>query len=250
MYIHNMKRTFTLLIITLITLTTISVKAQDVPVNPVKSYIGIYGGLSTPQGDYAQSNYDNNKAGFAKRGATFGLDGAFYFYKGLGVGASITFQDQGELTNNDANTLAVGYTGSFSADQSTVTAVNRYHSFNFLIGPQYTFVYHKFLIDLRADAGLIRNTTTPEITTDLIGVPNQTKTFYQRSARANIIGYGGNLGIRYKFSDSWTVGIRGSYIDSQGLKIVNDDRQEAVGRLVTKQPLSELQTTVGLTLSF
>src|SRR5437879_2634813 len=125
-------------------------KAQD---SPVKSYIGFFGGVSIPQSDFRSTNYDNNKAGFAKKGVTFGLDGAYYFHKNLGIGGTLAFNDQGELTTTDANNLATGYNSSFSADETSVTGVGRYHYWSALLGPQYSFTYHKFIIDLRASAG-------------------------------------------------------------------------------------------------
>src|ERR1700749_4626670 len=128
MYIYNMKKLFTLLSISLITLISFNAKAQ------VKSYVGLYGGISSAVSDFGQSVYDNNQAGYAKRGATFAVDGAYYFYKKLAIGATISFQDQGELNSTDVGNLATGYTNSFGADQATVTSVNRYHSLNILLG--------------------------------------------------------------------------------------------------------------------
>ncbi len=245
MYIYNMKRLFTLLSISLITLVGFSAKAQ------VKSYIGLYGGISTAVSNFGQSTYDNNQAGFAKRGATFGLDGAYYFYKKLAIGATISFQDQGELNSTDVGNLATGYTSSFSADNSSVTSNGRYHSLNILLGPQYSFEYHQFIVDLRASAGIIKVTSTPDLTTTITGVPEQTATFEQKSASTTIMGYGGNVGIRWKFSDNWCLGIKGAYVGSQGYTVTNSGHTTAttVGRLVTKQPVSEIQTTIGLTVN-
>jgi hypothetical protein len=245
MYIYNMKRLFTLLSISLITLIGFSAKAQ------VKSYIGLYGGISNAVSNFGQSDYYNNQGGFAKRGATFALDGAYYFYKKLAIGATVSFQDQGELNNNDVNTLAAGYTSSFKADQSTVTSVGRFHSLNVLLGPQYSFEFHQFILDLRASAGIIKVFSTPDITTSLVGVPTQTASFEQKSASTTIMGYGGNVGLRWKFSDNWCLGIKGAYVGSQGYTVTNSGHttETTVGRLVTKQPVSEIQTTIGLTVS-
>ncbi|MGZ3750507.1 MAG: outer membrane beta-barrel protein [Mucilaginibacter sp.] len=239
-----MKKTFTLFTLAFLLLLTVSVKAQ------VKSYVGFFGGLSTPQSDFAKTDYSNNKAGFAKTGVTFGLDGAYYFYKNLGIGATIAFHDQGELNSTDANTLATGYTASFAADQSTVTAVDRYHYTSALLGPQYSFTYGKFIFDLRASAGILKVSSTPSTQIALVGVIDQTKTFSQQSASATVLGYGGNLGIRYKLSDGVTLALRGAYIDSQGPSITNNNRTTDIGRIVTRQPITALQTTIGLTFGF
>ena len=240
MYSNKMKRIFTILIIGFITLMTVGAKAQ------VKSYFGFFGGLSVPQGDFAATSYDNNKAGFAKKGITFGLDGAVYLYKNLGLGATIAFNDQGQMSYNDVSSIAAGYTATFAADQGTVTAVGRYHYATFLLGPQYSFTFGQFIIDLRASGGILKVYSTPAITSQLTGVAEQSKIFFQRSASATVLGYGGNLGLRYKLSDNVFLTLRGNYVNSQGPSITNDERTSNNGRLVTKQPITALQTTFGL----
>lgn len=244
MYINNMKRTFTLLTIGFIMLMAIGARAQ------VKSYVGFYGGLSAPQSDFGQSNYNNNKAGFAKKGVVLGIDGAYYFYKNLAIGGTLSFQDQGELTSNDVNILATGYTNSFAADQATVTGSGRYHSINILLGPQYSFTYGKFILDLRASAGIMKFYSTPLTDISLIGVTDQTKDFYQRGASPTVFGYSGNASLRYKLSDNVFLTLRGSYVNSQGPKITTDGRTTDIGRIVTRQPITVLQTTLGLNFAF
>lgn len=243
MYINHMKKTFTSLSIIFLIFISFSASAQ------VKSYIGLYGGYSSPQGDFAKSTYDNNQSGFAKRGVTIAVDGAVYFYKNLAVGATISFQDQGKLDYNNVFALASGYTSSFSADGTTVTAVNRYHNWNILLGPQYSFQYGQFILDLRASAGIIKNVSTPDYTVYVTGVPAQSATFYQRNSSGTIFGYAGNMGLRYKLGNSWTFGIKGSYIQSPGFNVSNQGRTLNTGRLQTKQPVSEFQTTFGFTLN-
>ncbi|MBS1500668.1 MAG: outer membrane beta-barrel protein [Bacteroidetes bacterium] len=241
-----MKRKYTLIIL-LVVFAAAGAQAQ------MKSYIDIYGGASYAEGNFAASDYSNNNAGFGKRGATFGLDGAYYFSKKLpvAIGASIIFQDQGEVSYTDAFNLATGYTASYKADYTTVTTVGRYHAINFLAGPQYSFQYHKFILDLRAAAGVSRVSQTPAYTIAISGVPEQSKTIYQREGGGLLPIYGGSAGLRFKFADNWSVGLRGAYYDtSTGLKVNTDGLQEpAQGRLVTRLPsFSVFQTTLGITL--
>ncbi|MBS1525105.1 MAG: hypothetical protein JST19_05615 [Bacteroidetes bacterium] len=219
----------------------------------MKSYIDIYGGVSYALGNFASSDYSNNDAGFGKRGATFGFDGAYYFSKKLpvAIGASIIFQDQGELSYTDAMNLATGYTTAYKADYTTVTTVGRYHSLNFLVGPQYSFQYHKFILDLRAAGGISRVSQTPAYNIAISGVPEQSKTIYQREGGGLLPVYGGSAGLRFKFADNWSVGLRGAYYDTgTGLNVNTDNLQEpAQGRLVTRLPsFSVFQTTLGITL--
>lgn len=249
MYINHMKRTYTLLSIFVITLMAFTAKAQDLTPH-VKSYIDFYGGVSTPLGSFGQANYANNQAGYAKKGATFSLDAAVYVYKNLAIGATISFQDQGEMNYNDALNIATGYKNSYNDEPSDVTANNRYHNWNILIGPQYSFTYKRFILDLRASAGIIKSSSTPEVQTNIEDDLTQKVAFYQNNSTKTIFGYGGNVGLRYKLGDSWTFGIKGTYIDSQGLDVTSTGRTVYVGRNVTKIPITEFQTTVGFALSF
>jgi hypothetical protein len=239
-----MKRVFTIVFLSIIIFTAFSAKAQ------VKSYIALYGGLSNPLGNYASTDYNNNQSGFAKKGVTFALDGAYYIHKNFAIGATISFQDQGKLNSTDAFNLAQGYTNSYSADQATVNAFDRFHNWNALIGPQYSFTYKNFILDLRASAGIVVVTSTPETNTTLVGVPEQTAIFYQCRSHGTEFAYGGVAGLRYKLSDSFSIGIKGAYVASPGTPVTNTTRSETLGREVTKLPINEFQTTIGFNISF
>jgi hypothetical protein len=240
MHIYNLKRIFTILAVAFITFISVDAKAQ------LKSYFGFFGGVSTPQSDFAQSNYDNNKAGFAKKGLNYGLDGAYYFYKNFAIGASATYQDNGELNFADVTNLAQGYTSSFTSDNSSVTATGRYQSVNILLGPQYSYAFGKFILDLRASAGIMKFYSTPNTQISVVGATDQTKDFFQRGASATVFAYGANAALRFKLSDNVFLTLHGAYINSQGPSIKTDDRTTTIGRLVTRQPITELQTTIGL----
>jgi len=242
-----MKKTLTILSAVLFLFISFNAKAQD-DKPYVKSYIGLLGGLSFPGGDFGKADYGNNSAGYAKRGATFGLDGAFYLYKNLGIGITFSFQDQGELNTADAQNLSDGYNASYNRDQTTVTAVNRYHNINLLAGPQYSFVINKFIIDLRASAGVIKSISTPNVSVvfdDSDGI-----TLTQLNSTGLAFAYGGNVGLRYSFSENWDIGLRANYVNSSsGINISNTGHpDDTTGRNVLKQPISELQTTLGITL--
>ncbi|MBS1531973.1 MAG: hypothetical protein JSU01_16860 [Bacteroidetes bacterium] len=239
-----MKRIYTIISISVLICTAFSANAQ------VKSYVSLYGGVSNPLGNYASTDYNNNQSGFAKKNVTFAVDGAYYIKKNFAIGGAISFQDQGKLSAADANALAQGYVASYSADNATVTGYDRFHSWNLLVGPQYSFTYKDFILDLRASVGAIDVTSTPETSIQLTGVPAQTTTFYQRRSSGVVFGYGGTAGLRYKVSDTWSFGIRAAYIASPGIAVTNQGRTETEGRLVTKIPITELQTTFGFTISF
>jgi len=248
-----MKRVYIIASLFIIIFTAFKAHAQDkAQDNKIyeKSYIALYGGVSNPTGNYGSTDYNNNKSGFAKKGVTFGIEGAIYVYKNLGIGYTLSFQDQGKLIYDDTYSLAQNYTTSYAADGTTVSATGRYHNWNILVGPQYSFVYHKFVLDLRASAGFIKMASTPEISVQVTGVPEQTAIFYQRKSSAFVVGYGGNVGLRYKLSDGFAIGVKGAYISSPGPSIKTEGRTDNLGRLVTKLPISEFQTTLGFTIIF
>ncbi len=239
-----MKRVFTIAFLSIIIFTAFSSKAQ------VKSYIAVYGGVSDPIGSYASTDYNNNQSGFATRGVTFALDGAFYIKKNFGIGATISFQDQGKLNANDAQNLAQSYTDSYHATEADLNAYDRFHNFNVLVGPQYSFTYHNFILDLRASAGITVITSTPETNVVIIGVPEETGTFYQYRSHGKEFAYGGSAGLRYKLSDGLSIGLKGAYVGSPGAPVTSSARSETLGRVQTKIPISELQGTLGLIVNF
>lgn len=247
-----MKKTLTL--ISIITLISFSAKAQDSePKEYVKSYLALIGGVSTPLGDFKASTYENNKAGFAKRGIAIGFEGAVYVYKNLAIGAQLTFQDQGELTIPDVQILANGYNKILKVNSTLVQSVGRYHSINLMGGPQYSFTYGKFILDLRADAGLIKSGSTPVYTIFVSNKNNTSTTIVQNDSKGSAFAYGGNAGLRWEFADGWDIGVRFNYVKSDGIKISTTGDISALGatgRLVTKQPISELQSTFGIGVHF
>ena len=239
-----MKRSFIIITLSAILFSSLNVSGQ------VKSYISLFGGLSNPEGNYASTNYSNNLSGFAHKGVTFGVDGAVYDYKNLAIGYTFSFQDQGKLNYNDTYNLAQGYTASFNATSTTVNAYDRFHNFNLLVGPQYSFTYKKFILDIRAFGGLVDVTSTPETQVELLGVPLQTAYFYERRSHGMLLGYGASGGLRYMLSDKLSIGVKVAYIQSPGTKITVDGLVDNVGRYATSLPINELQTTLGLSLSF
>ncbi|HWZ03367.1 MAG TPA: hypothetical protein VNX40_07110 [Mucilaginibacter sp.] len=245
-----MKKHLTILSAVLITLFSLNAKAQDD--KPVaKSYLAFIGGTSIPIGSFASTNYSDNKSGFAKKGVTLGLDGAVYIYKNLAIGATFSFQDQGELSQADDQNLANGYNTSFIKNQTSVTSENRYHNINLMAGPQYSFLYKNFTFDLRADAGVIKSSSTPSLIIVFDYSANSGSTYNQLSSGSTVLAYGGSFGFRYSLSDSWDAGIRVNYVTSSGFKVDNTGGDTGtVGRFQTKIPVNEIQTTIGMTLKF
>jgi hypothetical protein len=245
-----MKKNLTILSAILITLFSLTAKAQeDQPA--AKSYMSFIGGLSSPLGDYASTKYSNNNAGFAKRGTTFGFDFGIYVHNNLGIGITLATQDQGELSAADGQNLANGYNSSFTKNQTSVTSVGRFTNMILMTGPQYSFLYKNFTFDLRASAGVIKSFTTPALTIVFDYSSNSGQTYNQVSSGALAFAYGGSAGVRYTLSDSWDVGFKLNYINSSGLKINNTGGDAGtIGRFQTNMPVSLIQPTLGMTLKF
>jgi hypothetical protein len=247
-----MKKIFTILSVALISLISFHAKAQNADDNTVKSYIGVIGGASIPLGNYSHGDFFNDAAGMAKNGVTVGLDGAYYFAKNFGIGATFSFQDQGELSATDVQNLSNGYNAAFNKDITTVVAVNRYHNFNLLLGPQYSinsFIFKKLGVDLRLSAGLIKSTSTPSLTVYFDGSTDAATAIHQLSSESKAFAYGGSAGFRYPLGDKWNLTLRGSYVKSDGFTIGNTNNDGEGGRFVSKTPVTEVETTLGISLN-
>lgn len=247
-----MKKNFTsLLPIAAIIFLSFNANAQDTDTKTyAKSYISLFGGLSIPTGDFGQATYSNYKSGFAKKGVTIGLDGAYYLYKNFAIGAVFSFQDQGELNSADVQNLTNGYNTDFNKNETFISAVNRYHNFNLMAGPQYSFLYKGFTLDLRISAGIIKSTSTPSFAMTFDNNSGGSPVIEQHSSLAKAFAYGGSGGLRYAIGDHWDIGLKANYVNSGGLAITYANDTGAIGRYNTKQPVSEIQTTLGITLKF
>ena len=209
----------TLILLSIITFISFYAKAQDdEPKEYVKSYLTLLGGFSYAKGDFAQATYENYKAGFAKRGAAVAIESGIYLYKNLGFGVQLSFQDQGELTANDVQTLANGYNNTLKVNSTLVQGVDRYHSLNLLAGPQYSFTYGKFILDLRAQAGIAKSLSTPSLLIYVSG-SGSTQTINQNSSKGSDFAYGGHAALRWQFAEGWDIGLHFNYVEVPGIKI-------------------------------
>jgi hypothetical protein len=244
-----MKKLIIISAIILATFSAFTAKAQ------VSSYWDITGGVSIPTGQFANSNYgqlyhENNQAGFAKTGYMIGLDGAWYIHKtNWALAATVSYQDQGQLSAKDVQALATGYQDAFDVDLGQASSHGRYQNLNVLVGPEYTFLFSKILVDLRANVGIVKSFSTPEM--DIVvtdgGISHP---FAQLSSTASGFAYGGSADLRYKLSKKLGIVLKENYVASPGIAITNTDRVNNAGRLDTKQPISVFQTELGLNFGF
>jgi hypothetical protein len=214
----------------------------------VKSFIGITGGYANAMGNLAKNNYDDDKSGYANSaGFNLGLEGAYYFHKNIGFGgvvSSTSFYTKG------LQTLSDGYKEAFDIDSTTVTVKGKYTTYNFLVGPYFSFPCNKFTFDMRVVGGLVR-AMTPEFTTFL--EDQKDLTFIQKSATASAFGFQAGAGLRYSILKNICFKINADfYYSNPDFKIVNENRVVNSGRLLTeyKQPIMGLYLNFGIAYQF
>ena len=220
--------------------------------NKIQHYIGISVSASAPMGDFAKAetgtlNNWNNTAGYAKSGFAVGLEGAYYFAPKIGLAGTLYFSDHGGFSKDDAAKLGESYTDAFAVAESTINTTKRYQSINIMVGPQFSFPANKFTFDVRVLAGVIKSLSTPAITVQL--EDNTDTPLRQLSSTAVAFGWQVGGGLRYALSDKLGLLVRADYFNSAGVAIDNQNRFNNAGRLVTTQPLSWLNGSIGLSLN-
>jgi opacity protein-like surface antigen len=203
-------------------------------------------------GDFSKSEaggFDswNNTAGFAKTGFTAGVEGAHYFLPKIGLGGTVYFSDHGGFSKSDVTKLGDSYTDAFGVDESTVSTTGRYRSLNVMIGPYFSFPMNKFTVDLRLMGGLLKSISTPEMTVQL--EDNTESRFTQKSSTASAFGWQVGAGFRYALTDRVGLMVRTDYFSSDGVKVDNENRTNTAGRLVTKQEMSWVNASAGISFS-
>jgi len=249
-----MKRNISILVTAIITFIALGASAQDATAPAQKGYFAIYGGLSRPIGEFANNDYYDNSAGYAKLGVAYSLNYVRYFSKNWAVSALVSFQDQGRPNSDEVTSLTSGYNTAVNGSSTTTTVTERYQSLNALLGPQYTFTYHDFCFDLGVSAGLFKSMNTPNYQIEAEGkiVSSTTVTttgYYQNGSYATTFAYGAHLGVRYNVSDGFGFAFLANYTTTK-LPITNSDNVTPPMRTVTSQPISVIQPQLGIYFRF
>jgi len=236
----------------LVTLLFFSIALNTTAQEKVKSYIGITAGPSFAVGDFSKSevgsfNNWNNKAGFAKTGVSVEVEGACYFLPKIGIGGAIYYSNHGGFSKEDVSKLGDSYTDAFAVNESTVSTSGNYSSINMMVGPYFSFPISKFTIDFRVMGGLLKSVATPSMIVLL--EDQKDTTFKQASSTASSFGWQVGGGFRYALSDKMGLMLKADYFNSDGITIDNQNRKNDAGRLVTKQPMSWMNSSVGISFS-
>jgi hypothetical protein len=220
--------------------------------NKAKNFVGFSFGASVPMGAFSKAdagtfNTWNNTAGFAKTGLNMGVEGAYYFLPKLGLAGTINFSNHGGFSKTDASTLGASYTDAFGVAYTTVSTHGQYNSVSILVGPQFSFPMNKLTIDVRVLGGLLKSISTPTMTVQLEDQVDPT--FKQLSSKASAFGWQAGGGLRYALTGTLGLLFRADYFSSIGLNVDNENRNNRVGRWVTKQPMSWVSASIGVSFS-
>lgn len=212
------------------------------------SFIGVTGGYALATGNLTNNDYSDPNSGYANSsGMNIGLDGAYYFHKNIGIGG--VFSGTGFYCKG-LQTMSDGYKEDFDVDSSTVYATGRYATYNFLVGPYFSFPVNKFTFDIRVTGGVVF-AKTPEFKVDL---EDQTAaTFYQKSSSATAFGFQLGAGVRYSVLENLCVKLNADfYYSNPDFKITNENRVVNAGRLITRyhQPITGVYVNLGIAYQF
>jgi hypothetical protein len=213
--------------------------------SPNKSYIGINSGASFATGNFRHTDAENIESGFAKTGFHVALDGAHFFNGGIvGLAGQVAFSDNGRLLADDLTRLGEGYTEAFDVDATTLRATGRYRRLTALVGPTFMFGSDKIKFEVRGLAGLNQMLGTPELTVQLEDDP--ANTFTQKSSHSTTFGYSAGIGLHYALGEKLGLVARSDFMGSSPITIKNENRNNSVGRLSEKQPVTAFTATLGL----
>jgi hypothetical protein len=211
--------------------------------NAQKIYIGITGGLSSPSGNFAKSDYNDNSSGFASSGSNIGVTGIFFLNKRFGIGGLISYQHFGF---KGLQSLADGYKDAFDVDSTTVNTLGNNHTINILVGPYYSIPLTKLHIDFRLLVGLVNATLAGN---EVYLEDNAATTFSQKQATASAFGTQLGVSLRYPVTHQVSIAAGIDYFYSNpNFTIENVNRHNNAGRILTNynQPIAGLNANLSL----
>jgi len=156
---------------------------------PAKGYLGIAFGPSLVSGNFGNTDWANDSAGFAKNGYNFTiLEFGFKFIKNFGMTAAI----KGAVIPLDVQALADGYASEYGG-QFTVKST-RWGYTGFFVGPFLSFPTKYFDFDVKLETGLLM-ASAPEMT-----VSRDNQVAGQQSTVGASISIMGGVGARIHLS--------------------------------------------------
>ena len=154
---------------------------------------GISLGSAVPTGKFADTNILDEKAGFAKKGYAYGVDGAYFLDKNYGVCAAVRIGSHPMDVQKIANGYAEILGGIF-----TVNA-ERWYRFDMYAGACVTIPINKLHIDLKMMPG-ISNLAYPELRAE-----SDQYSFYQFTEPTKSIGFCASGTVRYTLTEVFSL---------------------------------------------
>ncbi|HWB62037.1 MAG TPA: hypothetical protein VG603_00900 [Chitinophagales bacterium] len=243
-----MRNIFKLLLVTVILLPGLTGTAQDKTEKiKAKSFVEFSAGISAPFGNFAKSDYDNPKAGFAQLGPHFNFGGAYFIpHTNFGFGGFIAYS---QYTLRNMQNMSDGYLDAFGVDSATVK-YTKYHKIDVLIGPYYSIPTKYVTVDFRLLGG-VTNALSPQIKVYLEDDP--TDGFTQDKALATALAAQVGFGLRFTPIPQFAIALRADYFYSRPVfDISNENRVVAAGRLISSytEPIQGINATLGLVYQF
>lgn len=217
----------------------LAAQAQNKP----NAFIEVFGGSTSPSGQFSKADYHDLTSGFAKSSYVLGVSGAVFFGGNLGLGVTLSQADYGVNTS----ALANGYLGDFAVDEATATS-KHYKFNNLLVGPYYSFAFGKLTLDLRGLVG-VSAATLPALR---VALEDQSE-FTQNKATATGFAYQVGAGLRLALFKNLGISIRGDYGSTKPKFVVSyDNVNNSSGRTITgyNQSVNSLNGTVGIFYQF
>lgn len=208
--------------------------------------VGVTGGISTPMGNFAKTDYDNNASGFAGAGYNLGITGTYFLTRHFGINALVSYS---QYSFKGIQHIADGFHESFDVDSSSATTKGSDHSISILVGPYYTVpLSAKLSVHFRLLAGITSSTLAgwDVVLTDA-GITHPPLT--QNTSSATAFGLQGGIGLHYTIARHWGVMLNGDYFYSKpNFAIENLDRNANAGREISSynQPLAGINVNITL----
>ena len=220
-----------------------------------KSYIEISGGISAPVGNFAKTNYSDNRSGYAAVGPIFAISGVKYIrHSNFGIGGTLSYS---YYTLKGMENLVYGYHNDYGVD-SVNEHNTMYKSIHALVGPYYSVPLGIVTIDFHTLAG-VNAMWSPEIDVLLEDGGNSNYnggtqyTFWQKSAFSASLAMQLGAGLRISPVKHFAIAARVDYFYSRPVFDISIPYAlPSVGRYLTSytQPFNGLNATLGIDYIF
>ena len=233
----------------------LSVSAQN------ESFLGLCLGVASPQGVYADKNFEVDEAGYANTGFLFSFDGAIFPDDYLGIGATVTYGSNNPDKTQYKSDLTQDFLERFPGISEEELEDRLYFDygvwryFNFHVGPAITIPAGNFNFDINALAGLsVAWAPQQEFQVKL----TEEETFSRKveNKASATLGYTVGGGIRYALKRGYVIRVIASYTNckpameiSEIQPAVGEEEPEIVTREV-RMPIKNIHLGVGIAYNF